>query len=220
MLRFPSNAPEHDLRQAIIECGRICYERQLMVSNDGNISVRFDENLLLITPAGFPKSRLDANDLLLIDLTGRVHASKSGLYPSSETPMHLEVYKQRPEIRAVVHAHPVFVTALTVAGLPFPKDVLAEAMLTLGDVPISEYAAPSSDEDAEAIRPLIREHNAIILRQHGSLTVGKDLEEALIHLERMEHVAEVFWRAQMLGHVEHIPLAVKDLLLASRKKDW
>ncbi len=219
MIRFQSNATEQELRLAILECGRICYERQLMVSNDGNISVRFDENLVLITPAGFSKSRTEANELLLIDLTGRVHASKPGVQPSSETPMHLEVYKQRPDVRAVIHAHPVFVTALTVAGLPFPNDILAEAMLTLGDVPISEYAAPSSYEDAEAIRPLIRNHNAIILRQHGSLTVGRDLEEALIHLERMEHVAEVFWRAQMLGHVEHIPLAVKDLLLATRKKD-
>ena len=119
--------------------------------------------------------------------------------------MHLEAYKQRPDVRAVIHSHPIFATALTVSGLDFPSDILPEVMLTLKDVPVSRYATPSSHDDADAIRPLIRDHNAILLRQHGSLTVGRNLEEALIHLERVEHVAEVFWRAKLLGKVKRIP---------------
>ena len=204
-LSFPPSTPESILRLAILECGQICYARHLMTSNDGNISVRVDEERVLITPAGMCKGRMDADDLLLVDLNGNVLASANDRRPSSETPMHLEVYQQRPDVRAVIHAHPIFATALTLAGLDFPEDVLPEVALTLGHVPVSAYATPSSHEDAHIIRPLIREHNAILLRQHGSLTVGKNLEEALIHLERLEHVAEVFHHARQLGNVTRIP---------------
>jgi L-fuculose-phosphate aldolase len=115
------------------------------------------------------------------------------------------VYRQRPDVRAVIHAHPIFATALTVVGQDFPDDILPEVALTLGRVPVSDYATPSSREDADVIRPLIRDHNAILLRQHGSLTVGKNLDETLIHLERLEHVAEVFHHARLLGNVARIP---------------
>ena len=148
---------------------------------------------------------MDEDDLLIVDLMGKVIDSAKAHQPSSETPMHLEVYKQRPDVSAVIHSHPIFATALTVSGLEFPADILPEVMLTLKEVPITAYATPSSREDAEVIRPWIREHDAILLRQHGSLTLGKNLDEALIHLERIEHVAEVFWRASMFGNVNRIP---------------
>lgn len=218
MLRFPAPASEGELRLAILECGGICYARHLMTSNDGNISVRLDERRVLITPSGISKGRMQVDDLLVINLEGEPVSSKAGVRPSTETPMHLEVYKQRPDVRAVIHAHPVFATALTVAGFDFPADMLPEVVLTLGDVPVSAFGTPSSPEYAEVIRTLIGAHDAILLRQHGSLTVGKDLEEALINLERLEHVAEVFWRAQMLGHVERIPPEAREQLLAVRQK--
>ncbi len=205
-LRFSESMTEPDLRQAIVECGRICYERRLLASNDGNISVRIGDERMLITPAGMSKGRMREDDLLLLNLDGGVLFAKDGRRPSSETPMHLEVYKQRPDVRAVLHAHPVFATTLTVAGFPFPNNVLPEVLLTLEKVPTTRYAMPSSHDDADAIRDLIREHDALLLRQHGTLTIGTDLEAALVALERIEHVAEVFWRAQMLGEVERIPL--------------
>jgi len=204
-LSFTPNTPESQLRNAILECGRICYERGLMTSNDGNISIRLDSNRVLITAAGLCKGRMEAGDLLIIDMSGQVITSWKGLKPSSETPMHLEVYIQRPDIHAVIHAHPVYATSLTVANQTFPDDILPEVALTMGQVPITAYATPSSHQDAEAIRPLIGDHDAILLRQHGSLTVGKDLNEALIHLERLEHVAQVYWNAHMLGSVARIP---------------
>jgi len=204
-LNFSPSASEHEQRLAILECGQICYQRGLMTSNDGNISIRLDANRILITAAGLCKGRMEMGDLLVIDLNGNVIISWKGLKPSSETPMHLEVYKQRPEINAVIHAHPVYATTLTVANQPFPHDVLPEVALTLGNIPVTAYATPSSHQDAEAIRPFIHDHNAILLRQHGSLTVGKDLDEALIHLERLEHVAQVYWNAHMLGNVTRIP---------------
>jgi len=206
MLRFSPDAGLELLREAIVECGRVAYERHLVTSNDGNISVRVGEERLLITPAGMSKGRMEVDDLLLLDLDGNILAAREGRRPSSETPMHLEVYRQRPDVRAVIHAHPIFATTLTVAGFPFPNNVLPEVLLTLEKVPTTRYAIPSSHDDADAIRELIREHDALLLRQHGTLTIGADLEAALVALERIEHVAEVFWRAQMLGNVERIPL--------------
>jgi L-fuculose-phosphate aldolase len=217
-LRFSPFSSESELRQAVVECGRVCYAHQLMTSNNGNISVRMNDDFILITPSGISKGRMVNEDLLKLDLTGRLHGSKNQLKPSSETPMHLEVYKQRSDVRAVIHAHPVFATALTVAGFEFPSDVLPEVIPTLGEVPTTAYATPSSDEDAQAVHDLIHKHNAILLRQHGSLTVGKDLEEALIHLERIEHVAEVFWRAHTLGTVNRIPAEAQKRLLELRDK--
>ena len=217
MLRFSLSMPEHELRETILECGRICYERRLVTSNDGNISLRIDDRRALITAAGVCKGRMSASDLVLIDLDGKVLQADAGMRPSSEMPMHLEVYRGRPSARAVIHAHPVCATALTVAGLEFPDDVLPESILALGEVPVTPYATPSSEADAEAIRPLIRDHEAILLRQHGTLTVGADLEEALLRLERVEHVAEVFWRARMLGRARRLSPAARELLVRIRE---
>jgi L-fuculose-phosphate aldolase len=216
LLRFRDEASPKDLRMALVECGRICYARNLMSSSDGNLSVRLDAVRLLITPAGVSKGRMRSEELLIIDRDGNVLESQGSARPSTETPMHLEVYRNRPQARAVIHAHPVFATALTVAGLEFPTDMLPEVLLALGEVPVTPYATPSSQEGAEAIRPFIQGHPAILLRQHGALTTGADLEEALMHLERIEHVAEVFWRARMLGHVERLSPEARERLLAVR----
>ena len=206
-LRFQENVSEEEARLAIVECGRILYERGLTTANDGNISIRLDERRVLLTPSGLCKGRMSPEDLLIVDFDGRVlvPAADSELHPSSETPMHLEAYRLRPDIRAVLHAHPVFATALTVAGMSLPDDVLPEVALTMGAVPVTAYAAPSSEEDAAVIRDLLPNHDALLLRQHGSLTIGRNLDEALIHLERIEHVAQVYWRAKMLGEVKRIP---------------
>ena len=212
MLHFDDTATEAELRRALVECGRICYDRRLMTSNDGNLSVRLGEERVLITPSGACKGRMRIEDLLEIDMQGRALAKGRRPRPSSETPMHLEVYRQRSDVRAVIHAHPVFATALTVAGMDFPVDILPETLLLLGEVPVTTYASPASAEDAEAIRPLIADHRAILLRQHGSLTCGADLEEALQHLERLEHVAEVYWRARTFGHVERLSPEALDRL--------
>ncbi len=205
MLRFSSTPPGwQEAVRAIIACGQIAYQRRLLTANDGNISVRLAEGIL-ITASGVCKGRLEPDDLILFDRDGTLRRVAAGRRPSSETPMHLEVYRQRPDVHAVLHAHPVFATALTVAGQEFPLDVLPEVLLTMGPVPVTAYATPASSENADVIRELIRSHDALLLRQHGSLTVGPDLETALTHLERLEHVSEVYWRAQALGEVRRIP---------------
>ncbi len=216
MLRFQASASERTLRKAIVECGRICYQRHLMSANDGNVSVRLNETRMLITPAGVSKGRMEIEDLIVVNLNGTVTKSFRDRRPSSETPMHLEIYEVRPKVCAVIHAHPIFATALTVAGMEFPSDILPEVLATVGDVPVTPYATPSSQDSAQAIRPFVKEHSAILLRQHGAVTLGVDLEEALVNLERIEHVSEVFWRAHMLGHVEHLPREARERLIAMR----
>lgn len=218
MLDFSPHANETDLRLAIVECGRIAYERRLLTSNDGNISVRMGDGNILITPSGISKGRMSPDDLLVVDLDGKIISAKPQRKPSSETPMHLEVYKQREDARAVIHAHPAFATTLTVADLSFPADVLPEVLLTLGEVPVTAYATPASHEDAEVILPFVKDCNALLLRQHGSLTYGKNLDEALTHLERIEHVAEVYWRAQMLGTVKRVPPEAQKKLIELREQ--
>ena len=206
-LRFTSIATERDVRLAVVEAGRIAYERGLLTSNNGNISARLGTDKLVITPSGMCKGRMEPEDLLVMDLAGNVlkAVARRKLRPSSETPMHLEVYRRRSDVRAAIHAHPIWATALTVADVGFPTDVLPEVLEGTGEVPTTEFATPSSDEDARAIRTLIRTHDAILLRQHGSLTVGKDLDEALNHLERVESVAQTFLLARLAGEVHRVP---------------
>jgi L-fuculose-phosphate aldolase len=220
-LRFTHIATERDLRLAIVEAGCIAYERGLMSSNDGNISARLAENLVIITPSGLCKGRMDLEDLIIVDMEGTLVWSNSRrrLRPSFETSLHLTAYKQRPDIRSVIHAHPIYATALTIADIPFPEDVLPEVLLTLGSVPTTPYATPTSHEDTDAVRRLIVDNDAILLRQHGSLTVGKNLDIALIHLERIEKVAQTYFYAKMMGKVNRIPPEAIIKLLKVREKN-
>ncbi|MCS6911378.1 MAG: class II aldolase/adducin family protein, partial [Anaerolineales bacterium] len=131
-----------------------------------------------------------------------------------ETPMHIEAYRRRPDIRAVLHAHPPYAVALTVAGKPLRHDVVWEVALGLGEVPTTRFALPISDDNARAISDLIVNHNAVLLRNHGSLTVGAHLDEALIHLERVESVAQILYLAETLGKVTPLPRAMLPKLRA------
>lgn len=207
LLRFSELATERDLRLAIIEVGRLCYSQGLMPANNGNISVRMGEDRIVITPSTLCKGRMDPDDLLVIDLDGRVLKadSRKKRRISSETPMHLEAYRQRPDIRAVIHAHPAHATALTVAGISLPDDVLPELLEGLGPVPTTDFATPSSDENAIAIRKHIVSHDAVLIRNHGAITVGRDLEDAFINLERIEHVARVVVLALGFGDISRLP---------------
>ncbi len=216
-LHLSSFATERDLRLAIIEAGRICYSNGLMHANTGNISMRLGNDRIVITPSKLCKGRLEPEDLLIIDLDGAIIKADTVRKRkfSSEAPLHLEVYRQRPDIRAVIHAHPANATALTVAGIPFPVDVLPEVLEGLGPVPTTRFTMPNSLDDAEAIREYVKEHNAILIRNHGALTFGVDLEEALNHLEQVESVARILVKAHVLGKVNHLP---DEVMSAMREK--
>jgi len=206
-LHLSSFATERDLRLAIIEAGRICYNSGLMHANIGNISMRLGNDRVVITPSKLCKGRLEPDDLLIIDLDGAIVKANSVRKRkfSSEAPLHLEIYRQRADIRAVIHAHPSNATALTVAGIPCPVDVLPEVLEGLGPVPTTRFALPDSTDDAAAISAYVKEHNAILMRNHGAVTFGTDLEEALNYLEQLESVARAVVTAHLLGKVNHLP---------------
>ena len=207
ILRFTPRASEKELRDAIVETGRLAYQNGLMISNDGNISVLMGDGNILITPSGVCKGRIKANDLLVIDLQGNLvkSASDPALKPTSEQPMHLEVYQQRKDVRAVIHTHLIYANALAMSMGKVRMDVIPEAAIAFGKIPITDFAMPSSTQNADAIRNLIGKHDVLLIRNHGALTVGKNLDEALINLERLEHVSKTLAFAEILGEVKTLP---------------
>ena len=189
---------ESTLRADIVEVGRRLYARAYTASNDGNISVRLGSDRLLMTPKSVCKGFMTPDMMCVTDLDGR--KLQGDRDPSSEMLMHLEVYRQRPDIQAVVHAHPPIATGFAVAGIPLNRAVLAEVLTTLGSIPIAEYATPSTKELPEAVRKYIRAHDGMLLANHGALTVGADLFAAYYKMETIEHFAKISLVARLLGN--------------------
>jgi L-fuculose-phosphate aldolase len=188
---------EQQLRDAIVEVGKRLYARGYTASNDGNISVRLDAGRLLMTPKSVCKGFMTPAMMCITDLDGRKLAGERD--PSSEMQMHLEVYRQRPDAQAVVHAHPPIATGFAVAGIPLDRAVLAEVVTTLGSVPIAEYATPSTKELPEAVRKYVKAHDGMLLANHGALTLGADLFAAYYKMETIEHFAKISLVARLLG---------------------
>jgi len=188
---------ESSLRADIVEIGRRMYARGYTASNDGNISVRLGGDRLLMTPKSVCKGFMTPDMMCVTDLDGRKLQGERD--PSSEMLMHLEVYRQRPDVQAVVHAHPPIATGFAVAGIPLDRAVLAEVLTTLGSVPIAAYATPSTRELPEAVRKYIRAHDGMLLANHGALTVGGDLYSAYFKMETVEHFAKISLVARLLG---------------------
>ncbi len=218
---------EQQLRDEIVHVGRLMYEKDLIVGIDGNISARLGPGRLLITPSGVPKGSLAAADLLVVDdesgvPLGRQDGLSRGLRPTSELPMHLEAYHRRPDIEAVVHAHPPVAVTLSIANIPMDRGMLPESILMVGPIATAPYALPSSEENAAAIRTLIADHDAIILQRHGSLTVGSSPMQAYLRLEAVEQNARILFMLAQLGGGdpenagEPLPPAELERLLAMR----
>ncbi|HDI83095.1 class II aldolase/adducin family protein [bacterium] len=204
---------EFSLRQKMIEIGKLLEEKGLVVATDGNFSTRLPDGNILITPSGLPKGRLTIDSLVKIDLEGR---KVKGTYkPSSEYRMHLEVYRKRQDVNAVVHTHSPYATAFAVSHIPL-EPVVSEAVLTNGHVPVSPYATPSTEEVPRSISAYIEKHNAILLANHGCLAMGKDLDEAFYRAERIEFLARVMFISRLLGGEKKIPQEEIDKLL----KNW
>lgn len=181
-----------------------------MPATDGNVSARAGRGRLLITPSMAPKGRLAAGQLLEVDLSGRRLSGKGN--PSSEIKMHLEVYRQRQDAGAVVHAHPPAATAFAACRRSLENPVLPEAVVMLGPVPLARYAAPSTEEVPRSIATLVKRHNAVLLANHGALAWGRDLQEALERMERVEHLARVALLSMLLGGAKTLSAAQRATL--------
>lgn len=185
-------------RVEICQVGKLLYDRGYVVSNDGNLSLRVAPDRLLVTPSGVGKGRMTPDMLVVTDLEGNV--LEGDRHPSSETKMHLEVYRCRPDVQAVVHAHPPVSTAFAVCRQGLETPYLAETVVGLGSVPCTpSFAMRSTDEVPKSIRPYLPDHNAVLLANHGALTWGADLWQAFDRMETVEHTAKIFLNARRIG---------------------
>ncbi len=187
-------------RRLMCELGRRMWDRGWVAANDGNLSRRLGEGLFLVTPAGVSKGALTTDMLIVVDGEGRpAPGSPSSFRPSSETPLHLECYRRRPGVGGVCHAHPPAATAFACAHMGLTEPLLGETVMTLGHVPCAPYGRTGTAALPQAAGPLLEGHDAVLLANHGALTLGADLEEAYWRMETLEHTAQIHLNVRILG---------------------
>jgi len=198
---------ELQLRQAIVKAGFRLWQDGLVAHTDGNLSVRLDDEWVLITPSGVNKGTIRPYQILRVHLfSGEIDGSGK---PSVETPLHLSVYRTRSDVRAVVHAHPPYATAFAAAGLALTEPVFPEMVVRFGEIPLVPYATPGTERLADLVAEALQEHDAALLQNHGAITVGRNLEEACGLMEALEWTAKALWLAKALGNA--IPLTPSEI---------
>lgn len=207
---------EARLRRAICNIGQLCYSRNYIVGADGNISARLGDGNLLITPAGAMKGFLEPQHMAKVDMRGRT--VDDGPRASTEVGIHLVVYEERPEMRAVVHAHPPHAVAMTIAGIDMQAPFIPEIVVTIGGVPTANFGTPGTPELAESIRKIVRCSDTVVMTNHGSVTMGTNLMDAYKKLDMVEHSAKILWLAHTVGHAKPLPPEYVAKLLATREQ--
>jgi len=201
------------LKKQIIEVCKLMNSKGFICATDGNVSVKVGKDRYLITPSGINKAFMKASDLITIDRNAKVITGNKKLKPSTEWRMHLKAYDLRPDIEAVIHSHPPYTVAYTIAGVELPTKILPEMVLTMGAVPVTEYSVPTSPDNAKIIEKHIVNFDALVLKRHGVLTVGKDIYSAYNKLEKLEHAAITGLAAHALGGCNSLECSeLKELL--------
>jgi L-fuculose-phosphate aldolase len=205
---------EARLRNAICEIGKLCYAKGFIVGADGNISARMGDGTILITPAGAMKGFLSPPQLAHVDMDGRT--LDGGPRASSETAIHLVSYRERPEVRAVLHCHPPHAVALTIAGVDLQMPIIPEIIVTIGGIPTAPYGTPGTQELPESIRAIVKCSDTVMMQNHGSVTLGANLLDAFKKLDMLEHTAKILWLARSIGDVAPLSDEAVKKLLATR----
>jgi L-fuculose-phosphate aldolase len=205
---------EDEHRRDICTAGRWIHGRGYVASTDGNISIRLDPHRILTSPTAISKGWMTPDDLVIVDLQGRKLAGCRE--PSSELGMHLLIYRLRPDVNAICHAHPPIATAHAAAGIALNKALLSEIVISLGCVPVAQYGTPGTRELADALEPLVQHYDAILMANHGVVTCGPDLVTAFFRMETVEHFAHVSLVTELLG--KQVLLSGRDVekLVAAR----
>lgn len=209
--------PEKLIRSEIIKTAILLHDKNMLAACDGNISYRYDDNTILITPSGKPKFLLDEKEIAVIDIDGKVIEGR----PSSEMLMHLEVYRMRADARAVIHAHPPTAVAYSIAypdAEEIPGSSFSELILAVGTLPIVPFQMPGSLEMGTALQPYIKSSRVMVLARHGAISFGGDLVEAYNGMERLEHSCEMLLKAKAFGAVTELDEQTIERLYAMRKK--
>jgi len=193
-----------EMKRRIVEVCKRLWDRNMLASADGNVSFRVSDDEILITPSGLAKAFMNPEEMAVIKLNGEVVKGN----PSGERAMHLQVYRQCPEAKAVVHAHPPHAIAWSVSKPDLnelPSSSLSEVILACGSIPFVPYATPTTNSMATNLEPFLPAHRLLILSRHGGLSWGESLDEAVGGMERLEHSSEILWLAQSMGELTSLP---------------
>ncbi|HEY6306641.1 MAG TPA: class II aldolase/adducin family protein [Candidatus Angelobacter sp.] len=190
-------SPEIQVCLDMVRVGQMLHAQGFVAATDGNLSVRLDSKRVMVTPTGFSKGALQPEDMVVVDLQGKKLSGARN--PSSEIAMHLTVYRMRPDVGAVVHAHPCTATGFASAGIALDEPLCSEIVVTLGSVPLAPYATTGTAELSKSLEPFIADHDAILMANHGVVTYGADLQHAYMRMEAVEHYAKIVLVARQLG---------------------
>lgn len=207
---------EAELRHQLAQFAHMLHGQGFVAATDGNLSVRMDTGRIMVTPSGFSKGMLQADDMIIVDWQGN---KLSGTHhPSSEIGVHLTIYRMRPDVSAVVHAHPCTATGFASSGIALDQPLCSEIAITLGSVPLAPYATPGTQELSESLKPFIPCHDAILMANHGVVTYGSDLRQAYLRMEAVEHYAKVVLTARHLGCTKSLDSRELEKLSAVRSR--
>ena len=190
---------EFEIKKQICEIGKRIYDRGMVAANDGNISVKLNDNEFLCTPTGVSKGFMTPEYICKVDAKGNVIQANGNFKPSSEIKMHMRVYAERPDVQSVVHAHPVYATSFAIAGIPLTQPIMPEAVIALGCVPIAEYGTPSTNEIPDAVSKYLQHFDAVLLANHGALAYSNSLLAAYHKMESLEFYAQLLFQSRLLG---------------------
>lgn len=207
---------EHALREHICAIGQRLYQREMGAANDGNISVKLDDERILCSPTGVSKGFMTPDMICMIDNHGEP-IGDNGRKPSSEMRVHRHVYRHRPDVNAVVHAHPLYATVHAVCGKPLTQQIMPESTILLGEVPIAPYGTPSTMDLPDSITAYLQTHDALLLENHGALSYGVDLDNAHFKMEALDYYAKVVYLASQYGGAHEFSPAEVDKLIELRK---
>ena len=211
-------ANEYEIKKQICDIGKRIYDRGMVAANDGNISVKLNDNEFLCTPTGVSKGFMTPEYICKVDKDGNTIQANGNFRPSSEIKMHMRVYKCRPDVGSVVHAHPSYATAFAIAGIPLTQPIMPEAVIALGCVPIAPYGTPSTMEIPDAVEKFLPYYDAVLLESHGALTWSTDLLAAYHKMESVEFYAELLYKARQLGGPKEFDKATIEKLYEIRRK--
>ena len=209
---------EYAIRKELCEIGKRVYERGMVAANDGNFSVKLNENEFLCTPTGVSKGFMSPECICRIDAEGKLLEAEQGFRPSSEMKMHMRIYRERPDVKAVVHAHPPYATTFAIAGIPLEKPIIAETLLILGRVPVAAYGTPSTDEVPDSVAEYIAEYDAVLLSNHGAVTCGDSLMNAYFKMESLEFYARQLYQTKLLGQARELTAAQVETIYEIRRR--
>lgn len=207
---------EHTFRREIVSVGRMLHQRGYIAATDGNLSVRLDEDRVLVTPTGMSKGAMKTADMVIVDMDGRQIKGRRTV--TSEIGMHLLIYRIRRDVKAVVHAHPRTATGFAAAGIALNQPLVCEVVIGLGQIPLAPYGTPGTPELAATLRPLIPDYDAILMANHGVVTYGSDLQSAYMKMETVEHFAEITLVTRLLGQQQPLDCSNLEKLVEVRSR--